>query len=73
MISCYSPKHGLKAHVVQHIDTFTLFGHQHTMCVLLLLWVFVVVKTHYLSRKFAIPITMLIPLVYSTYCKVCDR
>ena len=31
------------------------------------------VKTHYLSKKFAIPFTMLIYLVYLTYCKICDR
>jgi len=30
-------------------------------------------KTHYLSQKFAIPFTMLIYLVYLTYCKICDR
>jgi len=28
---------------------------------------------HYLSQKFAIPFTMLIYLVYLTYCKICDR
>jgi len=30
-------------------------------------------KTHYLSQTFAIPFTMLIYLVYLTYCKICDR
>jgi len=30
-------------------------------------------KTHYLSQKFAIPFTILINLVYLTYCKICDR
>jgi len=30
-------------------------------------------KTHYLSQNIAIPFTMLIYLVYSTYCKICDR
>ena len=30
-------------------------------------------KTHYLSQKFAIPFTMLIYLVYLTYCKIGDR
>jgi len=30
-------------------------------------------KTHYLSQKFAILFTMLIYLVYLTYCKICDR
>jgi len=29
-------------------------------------------KTHYLSQKFAILFTMLIYLVYLTYCKICD-
>jgi len=30
-------------------------------------------KTHYLSQNIAIPLTMLIYLVYSMYCKICDR
>jgi len=30
-------------------------------------------KTHYLSRNFVIHLEMLIPLVYWTYCKICDR
>ena len=30
-------------------------------------------KTHYFSQNIAIPFTMLIYLVYSTYCKICDR
>jgi len=30
-------------------------------------------KTHYLSQNFANPFTMLIYLVYFTYCKICDR
>ena len=30
-------------------------------------------KTHYLSQNIAISFTMLIYLVYSTYCKICDR
>jgi len=40
---------------------------------LLLLCFYFVVKTHYLSQKFAIPFTRLIDLVYLTYCKICDR
>jgi len=30
-------------------------------------------KTQYLSQKFAIHFTILIYLVYLTYCKICDR
>jgi len=30
-------------------------------------------KTHYLSEKFAILFTMLICLVYLTYCNICDQ
>jgi len=30
-------------------------------------------KTHYLSQKISISFTMLIYLVYLTYCKICDR
>ena len=30
-------------------------------------------KTNYLSKNIAITFTMLIYLVYSTYCKICDR
>ena len=30
-------------------------------------------KPNYLSQKFAIPLTILIYLVYSTYYKICDR
>jgi len=30
-------------------------------------------KTLYLSQKFAIPFTLLIYLVYLTYCKMCDQ
>ena len=30
-------------------------------------------KTHYLSQKFAISLTIIIYLVYLTYCKICDR
>ena len=40
---------------------------------LLLCFYFFCQKTHYLSHKFAIPFTMLIYLVYLTYCKICDR
>jgi len=39
---------------------------------LLLCFYFFVKKPHYLSQKFAIPFTMLIYLVYLTYCKMCD-
>jgi len=49
-------------------------------CFVLVLVVVVVVvfllflsKTHYLSQKFAITFTMLIHLVYLTYCKIYDR
>jgi len=30
-------------------------------------------KKHDLSQKFAIPFTILIYLVYLTYCKICDQ
>jgi len=30
-------------------------------------------KTHYLSHNFAILLTIIIYLVYLTYCKICDR
>jgi len=30
-------------------------------------------KTHYLSQNIEIPFTMLIYLVYLTYCMICDR
>ena len=40
---------------------------------LLLLCFTFLTKTHVLSQKFAIPFTMLIYLVYLTYCKICDR
>ena len=30
-------------------------------------------NTHYLSERFAIPFTMLICLVYLTYCNICDQ
>jgi len=41
--------------------------------VLLLLYFYFFVKTHYLSQKFAIPFIILIYLVYLRYCKVYDR
>ena len=30
-------------------------------------------NTHYLSQKCAIPLTILMYLVYLTHCKICDR
>ena len=41
--------------------------------VLLLCFYFFCPKTHYLWQNFAILFTMLICLLYSTYCKICDR
>ena len=41
--------------------------------VVVVLLLFFSPKTHYLSQKFAIHLTMLIYLVYLTYCKICDR
>ena len=45
----------------------------HFFALLLLCFYFFLSKTHYLSQKYAIPFTMLIYLVYLTYCKICDR
>ena len=41
--------------------------------VVVVFFLFFYQKTHYLSQKFAIPFTVLIYLVYLTYCKICDR
>jgi len=41
--------------------------------VLLWLCFYFLSKTHYLSQNFAISFAMLIYLVYSPYCKICDR
>jgi len=50
---------------------------QGFLCLIILFVVFVFLlfcpKTNYLSQKFAILFTMLIYLVYVTYCKNCDR
>jgi len=43
------------------------------VCFVVVVFLLFCQKTHYLSHKFAIPFTMLIYLVYLTYCKICDR
>ena len=42
-------------------------------CIVVVVFLFFCPKTKYLSQNIAIPFTMLIYLVYSTYCKICDR
>ena len=44
-----------------------------TFCIVVVVFLLFCPKTHYLSEYIAIPFTMLIYLVYSTYCKICDR
>ena len=42
-------------------------------CFVVVVFLLVCPKTHYLSQTFAIPFTMLIYLVCVTYSKICDR
>ena len=42
-------------------------------CIVVVVFLLFCPKTHYLSQNIGIPFTMLIYLVYSTYCKICDR
>ena len=42
-------------------------------CIFVVVFLLFCPKTQYLSQNIAIPFTMLIYLVYSTYCKICDR
>ena len=42
-------------------------------CIVVVVFILFCPKTQYLSQNIAIPYTMLIYLVYSTYCKICDR
>jgi len=44
-----------------------------TFCFVVVVFLLFCPKTHYLSQNIAIPLKMLIYLVYSTYCKICDR
>ena len=41
-------------------------------CIVVVVFLLFCPKTHYLSQNIAFPFTMLIYLVYSTYCKICD-
>jgi len=42
-------------------------------CIVVIVFLLFCPKTQYLSQNIAIPFTMLIYLVYSTYCKICDQ
>ena len=44
-----------------------------SFCFVVVVFLLFCPKTDYLSQNIAIPFTMLIYLVYSTYCKMCDR
>jgi len=43
------------------------------ICFVVVVFLLFLSKTHYLSQNCAIPFTILINLVYLTYCEICDQ